>query len=162
MILRATNKLAKKLNLKSLNKNDNKSSAFEEWYGNLFTAERKQYLIFTNAYSLFSVIMPGKGINSLEKFSDITSIWLSELLKEVNCDNLISRLVIKPNEIFDVYATNNRSVLSIMNEMVFFAQMDIIEEHPPLIEISKMVNNLIYGPIDYERPLNVIKQMALS
>lgn len=162
MILRATNKLAKKLNIKSLNKNDNKGSAFEEWYGNLFAVERKQYLIFTNAYSLFSVIMPGKGINSLEKFSDITSFWLSELLKEVNCDNLISRLVIKPNEIFDVYATNNRSVLSTMNEIVLYARMDMFGEHPPLIEISKMVNNLIYGPIDYERPLNVIKQMSLS
>jgi hypothetical protein len=162
MILRATNKLAKKLNIQSLQKNDNKCSAFEEWYGNLFTVDKKQYILFTNAYSLYSVIMPGKGINSLSKFSDLSGICLSELLKEENCDNLISRLVINPGEIFDVYPTNNRSVLSTMNEMVYFAHNYIIEEQPPLLEISKKVNSLIYGPIDFENPLNVLKKMALS
>ena len=92
MILRVTNKLAKKLNIESLEKYDKKCSAFEEWYGHLFSVDRKQYILFTNAYSLYSVIIPGKGINSLGKFSDLTSIWLSELLEEENCDNLITRL----------------------------------------------------------------------
>jgi len=162
MILRATNKLAKKLNIHSLQKYDNKCSAFEEWYWNIFTVDRKQYILFTNAYSLFFVVMPGKGINSLEKFSNMTSIWLSELLKEENCDNLISRLVISPDDMFDVYATNNRSVLSTMNEMIYIAQDYIIEEQPTIIEISKTVNRIIYSPIDYEKPLIVLKQMALS
>jgi hypothetical protein len=162
MILRATNKLAKKLNIQSLQKYDNKCSAYEEWYGNLFTVDRKQYILFTNAYSLYSVIMSGKGINSLSKFSDLSAICLSELLKEENCDNLISRLVINPGEIFDVYSTNNRSVLSTMNEMVYFACNYIIEEQPPLIEISKKVNDLIFSPLDYNNPLKVLKEMALS
>jgi intracellular sulfur oxidation DsrE/DsrF family protein len=162
MILRATNKLAEKLNIKSLQKNESKYSAFEEWYGNIFTTDRKQYILFTNAYSLFSVVMHGKGINSLRKFSEITRTWLSELLKEENCDNLISRLVISPDDMFDVYATNNCSVLSTMNELVTFAHNYIIDEQPPLIEISKKLNDLIHNSIDYENPLNVLKQMALS
>ena len=162
MILRATHKLAKKLNIALLQKYENKCSAFEEWYGNLFTVERKQYILFTNAYSLYSVIMPGKGINSLSKFSDLSGICLSELLKEENCDNLISRLVINPGEIFDVYATNNRSFLSTMNDMVIFAHNYIIDEQPPLIEISKKLNDLIHSSLDYDNPLKALKEMALS
>jgi hypothetical protein len=162
MILRVTNKLAKKLNIELLQKYNTKYSAFEEWYGHLFTADRKQYIFFTNAYSLYSVIIPGKGMNSLGKFSDLTSIWLSELLKEENCDNLITRLVINPHEIFDVYSTNNRIVLSSMNEMIYIARTYLFEEQFTLIEISKKVNATLFSYLDYNNPLKVLKEMALS
>ena len=162
MILRATNKLAQKLNIESLKKYDKKCSAFEEWYGNLFTVNRKQYILFTNAYSLYSVIMPGKGINSLSKFSDLSGICLSELLKEENCDNLITRLVINSNAIFDVYSTNNRSVLGSMNEMIYLARIYLFEGQLTPIEISKRVNGTLFSYLNYNNPLKVLKEMALS
>jgi hypothetical protein len=44
MIIRAIQKLAQKLKIESLQKYDKKVSAFEEWYGHLFSADRIQYI----------------------------------------------------------------------------------------------------------------------
>ena len=56
MILRATKKLAQKLNINSLQDYESKISAFEEWYEHLFTVNKIQFILFINAYSLYSIL----------------------------------------------------------------------------------------------------------
>jgi hypothetical protein len=52
MIFRFTQKLSKKLRINPQEDCDDEVSPLEEWYGHLFTANRLQYILFTNAYSL--------------------------------------------------------------------------------------------------------------
>lgn len=162
MILRATKKLAQKLKIESLQKYEVKVSAFEEWYGHLFTVNRLQYILFTNAYSLFSIVLPGKGINNLRTFMDLTGYWLSEVLKNKGCENMIARLVIYNLDAIDVYATNNRSVLGSMNDMMLAAKYLISEYQITPIELAKQLNQTPLSYLKYENPLDVMKKMALS
>ena len=162
MIIRATQKLAQKLKIKSLQKYDEKVSAFEEWYGHLFSADRIQYILFTNAYSLYSTIVPGRGINNLRSFLDLTGYWLSEVLKEEGRENMIGRLFTNNTEIIDVCKTTNRGVLGSMNDMVAQSKFYISECQLTPIEISKRLNETPYSYLEYNNPLAVIKQMSLS
>ena len=162
MIIRATKKLAFKLKIESLQKFEDKVSAFEEWYGHLFTVNRIQYILFTNAYSLFSIVLPGKGINNLRTFRDLTGYWLSEVLKAEGCENMTARLVIHNLDAIDVYATNNRAILGSMNDMMLATKYLISEYQLTPIEISKQLNQTPLSYLKYENPLGVMKKMALS
>lgn len=162
MIIRATQKLAQKLKIESLQEYDKKVSAFEEWYGHLFSVNRIQYILFTNAYSLYSTIVPGRGTNNLRTFLDLTGYWLSEVLKEEGCENMIGRLFTNNTEIIDVCKTTNRGVLGSMNDMVAQSKFYFSEYQLAPIEISKRLNETPYSYLKYNNPLSVIKQMSLS
>ena len=62
MIIRFTEKLAKKLKLGPLTKIDVKpDNPYLEWYANSFIdADKVQYFIVTNADSLLSIVMRGR------------------------------------------------------------------------------------------------------
>mgnify|MGYP003589765430 CR=1 FL=1 len=47
-----------------------------EWCADLFTAHRSDYFIVCNAYSLYGVCFPAKGITTAQKF---TNAFISEL-----------------------------------------------------------------------------------
>ncbi len=64
MIIRLTAKLGKKIkNIPSATLPPD-SNPFADWSAHLFTAERRQYILVANTSSLYSVVMPGKGITS--------------------------------------------------------------------------------------------------
>jgi len=163
MILRSTKKLAQKLKIKTLSDTEIKISAFEEWYGHLFVENRAQYILLTNAYSLYSVVFPGRGILNLKSFSEISRFWLAEMLTYEGCSNLIGRFVIQDLEVIDTYKTNNRGIVGSMNDMIACAKYYLSEFQMPLLEISVRLNQTPYSYLDnFNHPLNVIKKLALS
>lgn len=162
MVLRLTKKLADKLKIKSLPEYDDKVSAFDEWYGHLFTAGRIQYMLFTNAYSLYSTLLPGKGINNIKSFFEMAGYCLSEILKEAECENMSGRFINNKIEIIDVCKTNNRGILGSMNDMIAHSKFYLLEYHLTPVEISTRLNEMPYSYLNYKNPLTVIKQMTLS
>jgi hypothetical protein len=61
MIVRCTQKLAKKLKLGRLDRT-NTADAGSVWYAALFRVELVQYIILTEAITLGSILLPGRGI----------------------------------------------------------------------------------------------------
>jgi hypothetical protein len=162
MVLRATNKLARKLKIQSLQKYGQKVSAFEEWYGHLFTADRIQYILLTNAYSLYSCVFPAKGVTTLRAFADLSGYWLTEVIKNDGCDDIIRRIVIQSYETIDVYATNNKGVLGSMNDMIANSKFYLSEYNLNPIKISKQLNDMPFGYLKYKNPSVVINEMERS
>jgi hypothetical protein len=91
MVIRLTTKLADKIKIKALPEYD-EGSVIDEWYGHMFIADRTQYMIFSNAYSFFSVLFPGKGINDIKTFFETASHNLSETLKKDGYGNMVQIL----------------------------------------------------------------------
>ena len=62
MVIRFTAKLSKKLKLGEITKVDRYPGPYLEWYAHLFTFNRFQYILTTEANSLYTTMMYGRGI----------------------------------------------------------------------------------------------------
>ncbi len=102
MILRATAKLSQKLKIKFLKNYETRVSAFEDWNGHLFAVNRVRYIFFTNAHSLLSATLPGKGISDTKTFIVSTNFWLSGVLRENGCEDFIGRFAVNDDVIVEV------------------------------------------------------------
>lgn len=60
MIIHLTDKLRKKLKAGTLTNVEKETKPQLRWYGNVFTVKRVQYVLVTNAKSLYSVVMYGR------------------------------------------------------------------------------------------------------
>ena len=162
MVLRLTRKLADKLKIKSLPEYDDKISAFDEWYAHMFIADRTQYMLFTNAYSLYSVLFPGKGINDIKSFFESAFHNLSEVLKKDGYEHMVGRFITDKIEIIDISKTNNRGILGSMNDMIAHSKFYFSDYQMTPLEISRKLNVMPYGYLKYKNPSDVIKEMSLS
>ncbi|MCU7491529.1 MAG: hypothetical protein HF312_07995 [Ignavibacteria bacterium] len=163
MLLRITNKLAQKLKEMPLpDETVSAESPLDEWYGNLFTWNRTQYIIFTNAHSLYSVILPGKGINNPYRLVQAAVIALSEAMKHEGYDDFLN-MILKYTSNITISKTISRSVLGSMNDMVFIAKTFLsADPEMDLYEISHRINNTPYKyGRDYSHPSEEIKKLLI-
>lgn len=161
MVLRLTKKLADKLKLKALPEYD-EGSVIDEWYGHIFIADRTQYMLFTNAYSLYSVLFPGKGINDIKSFFETAVHSLSETLKKDGFEIMVGRFFTDKIEIIDIYKTNNRGILGSMNDMINHSKFYFSDNKMTPTEISRRLNEMPYSYLKYKNPSEVIKEMLFG
>ena len=64
MILRLSQKLAKKIKVGPLDTVPLDENPYADWSAHLFTAVRTQYIILSNTKSLYSCVMHGAGISN--------------------------------------------------------------------------------------------------
>ena len=141
MILRATVKLANKLKINPLQIYDKKVSAFEHWYGHLFSVNKIQYILFTNVYSLYSVVFTAKEVVDLECFAKTVAINLSELMHAQGIGSLNNRFVNDSFNRIEVVKTNDRSILGSMNDMINHVEFFLNQNQITLMDISVRLNN---------------------
>ena len=161
MVFRITQRLAKKINIKSIKNYEQKVSAFEEWYANLFNVGRYKYILITNAYSLYSVIISAKGINDGKSLVSEFNDQLLTTMKKDNLRFLINRFSIKNNTTIDFCKTSSKRILGSMNDMTFLCSYRI-SETMDLLEASRIINKTPFSYLNYQSPLDVIQNMSLS
>lgn len=162
MILRLTNTLTKKIKAVVSEDDGRKISAFEEWYGHSFTVDKHHYILFTNAYSLYSTIILGNGINNLVLFIDATTQGLYEALKSDGYGNLTSRFVARSVDSIRVCKTANRAIIGSMNDIISQTKFYLTEYQMPISEITRRINTMPFSYLKYKNPLDILKQMPLS
>jgi hypothetical protein len=158
MIIRITSKLAKKLNLPlSLIESGNEPS-INEWYGNLFTFKRAQYILLTNEKTLFSFVFPGKGITNYNLFLKKMSIHLEEMLGTYDLTSVWEKHFMSEFNEVSISKTNNRAVLGSMNEIIFYAKCVLEKEEVSPKDLSLELNTIIYSLIKYKSPIEVFRE----
>jgi hypothetical protein len=155
MILRISKKLADKLKIKSLPENENDVPPLDEWYGHLFTAVKTQYIIFTNAFSLYSVIFPGKGLTNTKSLLEAAKFFLDESQKKDGTE----KFIIKNIEYIDICKTNNRSILGSINDMIALSKLYLTEDRLTIIEILDILNQTPYSYLENNSPIKMIKSV---
>ena len=159
MIIRFTQKLAKKLKIGSLDETNDDPGPFLEWYAHLFTADRTQYILTTEAKSLLSVVFYGRGITDDTEF---LSHWLSytrEYLAEIG-KSFVFKNFIGPNTDHFIYAkTQSKSILGSMNDMISVSKVMIpIRDMSPW-DVSRMINETPFKAIGYKRPFDAFNDL---
>ena len=68
MIFRISTKLGKKIHVTPDKMLPVDPNPFADWSANLFDVGRSQYVLITNTISLYSVVMPGRGLRNNRLF----------------------------------------------------------------------------------------------
>jgi len=158
MVFRFTQKLSKKLKINPQPECDYGVSPMEEWYGHLFIANRLQYILFTNAYSLYSIIFPGKGIITMRNFMDVGFSVLDEELKDIGSGIIMEKYITPNTSTIDICKTNNRSILGSMNDMVNMSKSIFALEDSTINEVMSLLNRTPFSYLKYGNPRSILEK----
>ncbi len=162
MLLRFTDKLSKKLKTGPLTKVDKDPGPYLEWYAHLFTASRTQYILTTEAKSLFTVVMYGRGVTDDGVYLKHLTSLLREHVKDTGNRLIFERVIAPKTGIVTMSKTANRSVLGSMNDMVNMCKICIQLEEPSPWDLMELINRTPFKAIKYKNPAEAFRQMKLT
>ena len=161
MIFRLTAKLAKKIGLDPLPvlPCDNGKDPLLDWNAHLFTVQRTQYILVTNTESLYSLVMPGRGIPTERQFIQSVRTGLQAFvagqghhLREVKAllsqdqDTFFSKII-------------DRRILGSMNDLIFQSKFRLEEGQQTLFTVSYYLNETPLSYLKYRSPKEVFQNL---
>jgi hypothetical protein len=132
------------------------------WYANLFRAERVQYILTTNAASLYSVVIYGRGITDDDLYLRQFLTELREQLDAADMGMIYKRCIAPHTGTVALAKAQDRSVLGSMNDMVFHCKSRL--ERGPISpwDLSEAINSTPYGALGYRFPREVFAQLRMG
>jgi len=161
MLIRFTDKLSKKLKIGPLTKVVDDPGRYLEWYAHLFTANRYQYILVTEASSLFSIVMYGKGINHDGKFIEQLIDQLREYLEETENQVIFDRIIAPTLGAIMISKTSSKKVLGSMNDMVSLSKRVLEDEETIPWDLANFINRTPFKAIAYKTPTKAFREMNL-
>ncbi len=121
MVFRITTKVKDRIKLKTLDQIvfTEQPLFFEEWYINIFTANRKHYFIFTEGVTLFSYIISTKGINTFESFFMLIEKVVKDVLLSIAPDLKFEGILVKEKQLGK---TENNYIRRIQLDQIYHAE----------------------------------------
>ena len=150
MLIRGTKRLLTELGVTVIHPvgDGSPQNAFGEWYGNLIRIDRRKCMVFADASTLFTFMIPGV---LRKQYKDFRTLFLSHLRSALATEDLplpdlefANRIVFGP--------TRDRRVLSSLNELVFLLTVYIDAAgglaHTDLGRVIRKVNDTPMTLID--------------
>ncbi len=161
MIIRLTEKLAKKIKEIPLNSLPPDPNPFADWTARLFTHRRVQYILITNTATLYSVLIYGSGITDYDTFIHTMGDSLRDMMEDDGFPRIYYDYVAPRMARIAFARTNNRSVTSSMNRLAFYAQIHMEYDEISPYDASFKLNKSImkYGK-QHEYPREMLAHAA--
>ncbi len=141
MIIRITQKLAKKIHESDFQEKPLDTCPLADWSANLFTVERVQYILLSNTLSLYSVLLLGRGIVDHSDLINHFLQSLSAIMKEDGWEDDFQKQILPEAKGVMFAKPLDRQVTGSMNELIreakFFLELD---EYSPF-EVNKRLND---------------------
>lgn len=160
MIIRLSQKVAKKLNVGPLSAVPPDENPYADWSAHLFTADRTQYIILTNTRSLYSVVVFGKGITDDSRFIGQALDNLREFMEEDGQAFAFQRFIAPASSSVVFAKALNRSVTGSMNDLIKCAKYGLIERGLSPHDVGFDLNQIPMSAIGYQRPREAFKLLA--
>ena len=162
MIIRLTQRLAKKIKISPSLNHSIDVNAYADWSAHLFTSERAQYIIVSNTTSLYSIVMHGGGITDSNKFIQSILSFMSDFMQREGQEFLFRRLIVPESQEVIFSKSANRSVLGSMNDFISTAKFLLIERELSPFEMSQIINETPMSILGYDSPKDAFAKMALG
>jgi len=162
MVIHFTKKLAKKLHTPELTQGDVPVGDHLRWYANLFTAKRVQYILTTNAASLLSVVMYGRGLTDDGDYTTRFVSDLRDILDELDMRLVFERVIAPHIGRIILAKTTDRSVLGSMNDMVQHCKYRLDMEDVSPWRLSQEINSTPYSALECRYPKKAFAAMSLD
>jgi hypothetical protein len=161
MIFRLTAKLAKKIGLDPLPvlPCDKDKDPLLEWYAHLFTVQRTQYILVTNTESLYSLIMPGRGITTDRQFYQSFRANLQAFLAGQGYHSKGAMDLPSPDRDASFAKITDRRILGSMNDFIFQSKFRLEEGQLTPLDVSFYLNETPMSYLKYRSPKDVFQQL---
>jgi len=160
MIIRLTQKLAKKLKVAPAAALPRHPDPFADWAANLFTVQRTQYVLLTNSASLYSAIFYGRGITTADIFLEHALSALAKQLRSAGFGVIFDQCITPLMREITFSKTGNRSLLGSMNDHVRCAGYDLEDPDESLQTAASRLNETPMGALKYRYPREVLMMQA--
>lgn len=160
MIIRLENTLAKKIKEAELQSLSCGSNPFADWTARLFTADRTQYILFSNTVSLYSVVIYGRGVTDFDFLIRRTMDMLREVMEDDGFKLIYQRIIAPQAARISFAKSLNRSVTGSMNDLVFQAQAILMEGELSPYDVSSKLNDIPMSYLKYKRPREAFQMMS--
>jgi hypothetical protein len=117
MIFRLSDKLNAKIKAETLATLPLDENPFADWSAGLFLVGRSQYILLANTKSLYSTVLPGKGVTDEKTFVERALNSIREFMDADGQEGVYERLVAPVSGSVRFAKALNRSVTGSMNDM---------------------------------------------
>jgi len=160
MILRLSQKLNTKLKAGKLTEMPLDENQYADWSCHLFTADRTQYIILSNTASLYSCVLYGKGITDDSRFIDRALSTIREFMEDDGQAFAYHKFIAPSSASVRFSKSLNRSVTGSMNDLVYHAQMGLIEDELSPFDVGFRLNEMPMSALKYADPREKFKLLA--
>ena len=159
MTLRCTMRLLKWLKVEPSEKTAPATNTLGDWYANLLFTRHHRLVYCINERSLLSVLMPVKGMGSIES-SLITAVH--DLLSHMGFPKEIVIHEIEKMKPMQVGFTRSRVVLGSMNDMIFQSRFYLERHGHDLLKVAELLANTPCSPLRQGFPIKVARDLLLA
>jgi hypothetical protein len=117
MIFRLSEKLNAKIKAGTLPALPLDENPFADWSAQLFLVDRTQYILLSNTQSLYSTVLPGKGVTDESTFIERALSGFREFMEADGQEAVYERFIAPASATVRFAKALNRSVTGSMNDM---------------------------------------------
>lgn len=150
MIFRLSQKLSDKIKAGTLATLPLDENPFVDWSAGLFLVERSQYILVTNTKSLYSTVLPGKGVTDEKTFIKSALSSLGEFMEADGQEGVYERLVAPSSGSVQFAKALNRSVTGSMNDMAKHAAFWLAAGDVSLVEIGSRLKGIPMSALKHD------------
>jgi hypothetical protein len=162
MIIRLSQKLAKKIKVSPTRILPPDANPFADWSTRLFIAYRAHYILLTNTASLYSAVMQGAGVSFDGEFLSRGLSQIRELMVDDGLELIYTRLVAPSTAAIRFSKALNRSVTGSMNDLAFYAKMWLTDGDLSPHDVSFKLNEIPMSALGYANSREALKSLTLE
>ena len=160
MIIRLTARLGEKIGVCPPESLPPAKNPYADWSAHLFTVGHIQYLLITNTATLYSMVMPGKGITTQRTFLKGMSSHIERFLGEQGHQVLYETYIALELAGVSFSKALNRAVTGSMKEFVLEAKWVLREGGITPHDVSSLLNEMPMSYIRYDSPMRAFSALA--
>jgi hypothetical protein len=165
MIFRLSDKLNTKIKTGTLATLPLDEDPFADWSAGLFLVGRLQYVILTNTKSLYSTVLPGKGVTDEKTFIERALSSIREFMEIDGHEGIYERFVAPASKSVQFAKALNRSVTGSMTDVTKHAAYWLAAGDVSPVEIGYRLkaipmSALKHGGLTHGFPRDAFKAMV--
>ena len=161
MIFRPTQRLCTKIKAGSLSEATLHENPYADWSARLFTVDRAQYLLLTNTASLYSVLMPGRGITEETSFLNHAVEAMRHYMQEDGLSLIFANFIVPAAGAVSFHKPLNRSITGSMNELVAEATYFLSSDAHSLFDANHKINEMPHASLRFSFAREVFKRLGV-
>jgi hypothetical protein len=151
MIFRLSQKLKARIKAGTLATLPLDENPLADWSAGLFLVGRLPYILLSNTKSLYSTVLPGKGVTSTRAFIEIASSGIREALEVEGHEGFYDRHIAPAGESIQFARALDRSVTGSMSDMTKHAAYWLAVGDGSPIVIGTRLNEIPMSALKHDR-----------